>query len=71
MLLRSFIKISFVFLICSCVVIVDISFNKHVYCIKSDFEYKDCYNSTKLRFSYRTNTNDLTYALNGTMSVHV
>lgn len=49
MLLRSFIKISFVFLICSCVVIVDISFNKHVYCIKSDFEYKDCYNSTKLK----------------------
>lgn len=50
---RSFIEMFFlfVFLIFSCVVVVDIYFkllyiNNHIYCIKSDFEYKDRYNFT-------------------------
>lgn len=51
---RSFIEMLFffvcVFLIFSCVVIVIyiklLYINNHIYCIKSDFEYKDRYNFT-------------------------
>lgn len=69
MFLPSFIEISFVFLIsvmcCYCWYQV-LYINNHILLYKKWFWiHQDCYNSTKLRFSYRTNTN----GFNGTMSV--